>query len=320
MSLRIIAVEEHAFPRDLAAAAGVDLGPRAARVADALDDLGEGRLAIMDEAGIDVQVLSGGLGGVLQGLEAHRAVECCRALNDRLAAAVTAHPNRFRALATLPMCSPEDAAQELRRSVEELGHVGAMIHGQTHGVFLDDPSVRPVLAEAERLDVPIYLHPAPPPPAVREAYFSGLSPAIALGLATAGWGWHAECGMHVLRMVVAGVFQRFPGLQVIVGHMGENLPFSLVRSDEMMRQALDAGSDGVAQTVLRHVHISTCGYHTEPPLRCALSVFGPERIMFSVDHPFGDSRSAADFLRDVPLEREVREDIAHRNAERLLRL
>lgn len=318
--MKIIAVEEHAFPRDLAAAAGIDLGPRAGRVVEALDELGAGRLQAMDEAGIDVQVLSAALGGVLQGLDAQPSLKFSRMLNERLAGAVETHPTRFRAFATLPMGSPAEAADELRRAVEELGHVGAMIHGQTHGVFLDDPSARPVLAAAEQLGVPIYLHPAPPPPGVAEAYFSGLEPGIALGLSTAGWGWHAECGMHVLRMVVGGVFDRFPDLQVIVGHMGENLPFSLTRSDEMMGLALEEGSDGVAETVLRHVHISTCGYHTEPPLRCALTVFGADRIMFSVDHPFSDSSRAADFLRTAPLDPESRDKIAHGNAERLLRL
>jgi uncharacterized protein len=123
---------------------------------------------------------------------------------------VTAHPGRFRAFATLPMSDPHKAADELTRAVEELGFVGAMISGQTRGVFLDDPSVRPVLAAAERLGVPIYPHPGPPPAAVREAYFSGLESAVAGALSTFGWGWHAECGMHVLRMVVSGVFERQP--------------------------------------------------------------------------------------------------------------
>lgn len=318
--MKIVAVEEHMFPRGLAAEAGLDLGPRAGRHADALDDVGAGRLRIMDEAGIDVQILSAALGNLVQSLEPERSVTFSRRLNDRLASAVAAHPTRFGAFAALPMSAPREAADELRRAVGELGHVGAMIHGQTRGVFLDDRSVRPVLAAASELGVPIYLHPAPPPPAVEQAYFSGLPPAIALGLATAGWGWHAECGMHVLRMVVGGVFEDLPELQVIIGHMGENLPFSLARSDAMMGSALEGTGIEIAGTVLAHVHITTCGYHTEAPLHCALSVFGPERIMFSVDHPFGDSTHAAAFLRRAVIGSADRERIAHGNAERLLRL
>ena len=308
------------FPRDVATAAELDLGPRAGRRAYALDEVGADRIRIMDEAGVDIQVLSAALGNVIQSLEPERSVRFSRMLNDRLTQAVAAHPTRFRAFASLPMSAPRQAAEELRRAVVQDGHLGAMIHGQTNGTFLDDPSVRPVLGAAEQLGVPIYLHPAPPPPAVRDAYFSGLESDIALGLATAGWGWHAECGMHLLRMVVGGVFERFPGLQVILGHMGENLPFSLARSEEMMSAPLEGTAIKIIDTVLGHVHITTCGYHTEAPLACALRVFGADRIMFSVDHPFGGSSRATDFLHTAPLSPAERDKISHGNAERLLRL
>lgn len=230
--VRTIALEEHLLPADVAVRIGLDPATLLGS-ADALDDLGEGRLRSMDAAGIDVQVLSA-LAYAVQELDPSQSLEISRDLNDRMAAAVAAHPGRFRAFATLPMCDPKASAAELARGVEELGFVSAMIHGQTHGVFLDDPSADPVLATSERLGVPVHLHPAPPPPAVRAAYFSGFDSAVAGMLATAGWGWHAECGLHVLRMVVGGVFERFPALQVIVGHMGENLPFSLARADERL--------------------------------------------------------------------------------------
>jgi uncharacterized protein len=285
----------------------------------ALDDLGEGRLQSMDAAGIDVQVLSA-LAHSVQELAPDQSLDVSRNLNDRMAAAVAAYPGRFRAFATLPMCNPKAAAAELSRAVEELGFVGAMIHGQTHGVFLDDPRADPVLATAERLGVPVYLHPAEPPPAVRAAYFSGLEPAVAGVLATAGWGWHAECGLHVLRMVVGGVFERFPGLQVIIGHMGENLPFSLARADERLTPVATGLSATVAETLLQHVHLTTCGYTTSPPLLCALMVFGADRMLFSVDYPFSDSSQATAFLRDAPLSPADKQKIAHGNAERLLRV
>jgi hypothetical protein len=315
---RTVALEEHLLPRDVMAALGIDPATLLGKSA-ALDDLGEGRLQSMDAAGIDLQVLSA-VAHAVQELDPDQALDVSRDLNNRMAAAVAAHPDRFRAFATLPMCDPRASAAELSRAVEELGFVGAMIHGQTHGVFLDDPSADPVLATAERLGVPLYLHPAEPPPAVRAAYFSGLEPAVAGTLATAGWGWHAECGLHVLRMVVGGVFERFPRLQVIVGHMGENLPFSLARADERLTPVATGLSATVAETVLQHVHVTTCGYTTEPPLLCALMVFGADRMLFSIDYPFSDNAQATAFLRDAPLTPADRQKIAHGNAERLLRL
>src|SRR5271169_784169 len=169
--MRVIALEEHMFPRDVLDDAHLDLGARASRRLDELDDLGEGRLSTMDAAGVDVSVLSG-VSHIVQELAPDYAPELAATLNDRMAKAITRHPDRFRAFATLPMSAPTAAVDELRRAVEELGFLGAMIHGQTNGVFLDDPSVHPVLACAEALGVPIYLHPGPPPPLVRTAYFS----------------------------------------------------------------------------------------------------------------------------------------------------
>jgi predicted TIM-barrel fold metal-dependent hydrolase len=314
----MIALEEHLLPADVAAAISLDPATLQGKAA-ALDDLGEGRLQAMDAAGIDVQVLSA-LAYAVQELDPGQALDVSRDLNDRMAGAVAAHPGRFRAFATLPMCDPKASAAELTRAVEELGFVGTMIHGQTHGVFLDDRSADPVLATAERLGISVYLHPAPPPTAVRTAYFSGLEPAVAATLATAGWGWHAECGLHVLRMVVGGVFERFPGLQVLVGHMGENLPFSLARADERLTPLATGLSASVADTVLQHVHVTTCGYTTDPPLLCALMVFGADRILFSVDHPFSDNAQATAFLRNAPLSPADKQKIAHGNAQRLLRL
>jgi uncharacterized protein len=321
--MRIIAVEEHVFPHDVMAAAGLELASRGPRVAQALsdlDDVGEGRLRVMDAAGVDVQVLSLAHAEAIQSLEPARAVEFARTLNDRLAEVTSAHPARFRAFAVLPMSAPERASEELRRAVEELGHIGALVNGATNGVFLDDPSVRPVLKTAEQLGVPIYLHPSPPASVVERAYFSGLQSNVALALATGGWGWHAECGMHVLRMIVNHVFQQFPDLQVVVGHMGENLPFSLARADEVLSFALNGTGAGVADTMLRNIHITTSGYTTYPPLQCALSVFGADRIMFSIDHPFSDSEHAVNAILRAPVSPADLAKITHGNAEQLLKL
>ncbi len=317
--MKVIALEEHMFPRDVLESAGLDLGPRAGRRAAALDEVGEGRIRVMDEAGVDVQVLSI-LGNIVQDLDPEQATSVSSELNDQMAAAVSKHPDRFKGFATLPMTAPEAAAEELRRGVEELGFLGAMVHGQTRGVFLDDPSVRPILATAERLGVPIYLHPAPPPAAVHEVYFSGLEPEVAAGLAGAGWGWHAECGMHVLRMVVGGVFERFPDLQLIVGHMGEGIPFHLDRIETMLSPLVRHHNLTVGETLRRNLHITTSGYNTTTPLLCALMAFGADRVLFSVDHPFADSVAATTFLREAPISAPDRAKLAHRNAEALLKI
>ena len=257
--MRIIAIEEHALPKDLDLPG--TMGSAMPGLLDQLDDLGEGRLAVMDAAGVDVQVLSVMGHGIQEAGAA--GVELARAANDRLAAAVAEHPDRFGAFATLPLGDPAAAAEELRRTVGDAGFVGAMVFGQTHGRFLDDPEFAPVLATCAELGVPLYLHPAPPPPAVAEVYFARLPERAGATLATAGWGWHAETGMHVLRLAVTG-------------------------------------------------------YVTAPPLACALATFGPERILFSVDHPFADSAEATAFLADAPLDAADRERIAHGNAEALL--
>lgn len=314
--MRLIALEEHMLtPRVARVAQIAPRGLLGAKLA-ALTDLGRARLDGMDAAGIDVQVLSA-VGSLVQGLEPARSTDLARHLNDTMAEAVRQHPERFRAFATLPMTDPAAAAAELYRAVHDLGFVGAMVHGQTRGTFLDDPSVEPVLAVAAERGVPLYLHPAPPPPAVAAAYFSGLAPAVADMLACGGWGWHTECGLHVLRMVVGGVFERHPQLQVVVGHMGENLPFSLARADEWLSPLADGLSESVADTVRHHVHITISGYTTVPPLLCALLVFGAQRMMFAVDHPFSDNAHTARFLADAPLSPTDRELIAHGNAERL---
>ncbi|MFZ0041263.1 MAG: amidohydrolase family protein [Solirubrobacteraceae bacterium] len=313
--MRFIALEEHTLPADIAAEAGIDPALFWG-LTDALDDVDDKRLGVMDAAGVDVQILSVP-NAAIQTLGADKATALSRELNDRMAAAVTAHPDRYRAFASLPVCAPQAAADELTRCIRELGFVGALIAGQTNGVFLDDPSMAPLLAAAEQLEVPIYLHPAPPPKPVFDTYYSGLEPEIAARLSTSGWGWHVETGMHILRMVVSGTFERFPGLQVIVGHMGENLPFSLARADEQL-SSLTGLSSSVADTIHEHLWVTTCGYTTDAPLLCALMVMGADRIMFSVDYPFSDSTEATRFLREAPLSPADVEKIAHENAERLL--
>ncbi|MGD0857351.1 MAG: amidohydrolase family protein, partial [Dehalococcoidia bacterium] len=236
--MRTIAIEEHfSTPQcqtDLQKITGqVMFAPLMAEIGQKLLDLGDGRLSDMDAAGIDMQVLSLSGFGIYQ-LDPATGTALARDCNDALAAAVRTHPDRFAGFAFVALQDPEGAAAELERCVTRLGFKGAMVSGTINGRFLDDPSFQPVLAAAEQLDVPIYLHPGPPPPDVFKAYFSGLPAGVGGALATAGWGWHVENGLHSLRLVASGVFDRFPKLQLIIGHMGENIPFSLARAEERL--------------------------------------------------------------------------------------
>jgi predicted TIM-barrel fold metal-dependent hydrolase len=315
--LKVIALEEHVLPRDIIEAAGIDIGLRANKKAALLDDMGAGRLRIMDDAGIDIQVLSA-LSTNVQNLEPALSVAVNRQLNDRMAESVSTYPDRFRAFAALPMTDAAAAVVELERCVSELGFLGAMIHGQTRGVFLDHSSVRPILAAAARLDVPIYLHPAPPPKTVLDAYYSGLSDEVEACLSTSGWGWHSETAMHVLRMVAGGVFEELPDLKLIVGHMGEGLPFHLDRIESMLTPVVTGHERTVAETLRQNLYLTTSGYNTATPLLCALAAFGVDHIMFSVDHPFASSEQATTFLRSAPVSESDREKIAHGTVESLL--
>ena len=318
-----ITLEEHFVTQSFlhaTGADGADAPPQMQALRPKLLDLGEGRIAAMDEAGIDVQVLSLAALGI-EKLSAETATPLFHDINDELAAAVRAHPNRFRGFATLALKDPASAAKELERCIDELGFVGALVNGTTDGLFLDDPRFLPVFEAAAALGVPVYLHPAPPPEAVQQAYFSGLATELARVLSIAGWGWHAEMGLHALRLIVSGLFDRFPKLQLIIGHMGEGLPYALARSSGILSQAAPLRQP-VAAYFQTNIHITTSGYFTLPPLRCALEVVGIDRLMFSVDYPFSPNTRGRKFLEECEtlLDAEAIAKLTHENADRLLRL
>lgn len=316
--MRTIALEEHflaasePMPRT-----GVEAPPH---ITAALRDLGAGRLAAMDEAGIDMQVLSHNIIGDGGPQWARQWPRFARDANDQLAEAVSAHPDRFAGFATLPMSNPAAAARELKRTVTKHGFKGTMINGMTSGKFLDHPDFRPVLRTAAELGVPVYLHPALPPDPVREAYYSGLGEDVNVALATAAWGWHSEVGLHALRLIMSGVFDELPGLQVIIGHMGEMIPFMLARSDERLTLAAGHLKLGVAEYFHRHFHITTSGFFTLPPFLTALHTISVDRILFSVDYPYSPNTRGRAFLDSLPLSPDEIAKISHRNAESLLGL
>ena len=319
--MRLITLEEHyraPMLKSVGALPDPPPGTPLAAIQAKLDDVGDQRLADMDAGGVDVQVLSHGAPGTEQ-LEPADAVRLAREANDYLANAIAPHPDRLKAFATLPTAAPEHAADELERAVEQHGFKGALINGHVRGRFLDDRHFWPIFEKAERLGVPIYLHPTPPPPPVREAYYGGLPPRIAQTLSMAGWGWHVETGLHVLRLITGGVLDEYPALQIIVGHMGEALPFFLARSSRVLRQ--QAGlSRPLEDYVAANFHFTTSGMFTYPPLACLLEVVGADRVMFSVDYPYSSNEEGRDFVLGAPISEADREKLAFANAERLLGL
>lgn len=318
--MRTIALEEHFVTKSFLNAIG-DFPGALVQHQSKLLDIGVGRIAAMDEASIDLQILSLAAIG-FDDLDAATAGPLAQDVNDELAAAVNVHPTRLGGFATLALKDPASAAAELERCVTRHGFHGALLDGTTDGLFLDDPRFLPVFEAASHLNVPIYLHPAPPPEPVRRAYFSGLPGELGLLLSIAAWGWHAETGLHTLRLIVSGLFDRLPGLQLIIGHMGEGLPYALARSSGILSAASPQLRQPVAGYFKSNIHITTSGYFTPPPLRCAMEVVGLDRLMFSVDYPFSPNtrgRALLDGLSAM-LGPEEMEKFSHGNAERLLKL
>jgi predicted TIM-barrel fold metal-dependent hydrolase len=323
--MRIITLEEHITTPAIVNSSwneqgdGLTSNPYILSLHENLLDVGERRLADMDASGISMQVLSISA-SLIDKMEPSAAHALARDANDVMAAAVRAHPDRFAAFATLALQEPEKAAVELERCIRHLGFKGIMVNGTVNGQFLDDPKFAPFFEAAEALDVPIYLHPAPPPKPVMDAYFSGLPGHLGFALATGGWGWHVETGLHSLRLILTGIFDRFPGLKIIIGHMGENLPFSIARAQAVFERAASNLKRPFSDYFHDHFYLTTSGYFTTPPFLCMLQVVGADRIMFSVDYPFSSNVAGRQFLDNLRISSEDIEKIAHRNAEKLLKL
>ncbi len=233
---------------------------------------------------------------------------------------VQAHPDRFAAFATLALQEPEKAALEFERCVRQLGFKGALVNGTSNGMFLDHPRFTPFFETAQALDVPVYLHPAPPPDEVKKAYYGGLPGNLEFILSTAGWGWHVETGMHCLRLIVSGLFDRFPKLKIIIGHMGGALPYYIVRADAFLTQSTTHLKRRVSEYFHEHFYITTSGCFSLPPFLCAFQVVGADRILFSVDYPYDSNTLGRAFLDALPVSAEDGAKISHGNAERLLKL
>jgi predicted TIM-barrel fold metal-dependent hydrolase len=313
----VIALEEHYSDPELAAHfTGAD-AVQAPRVVERLNDLGELRLKEMDAAGIDIQVLSHSAPSA-QKLDRDASIALVPKVNDRLAAIVQAKPDRFAAFAVLPTADPAAAAAELERCVIKLGFKGAMIHGIAHGLFLDDKRFWPIFARAEALDVPIYLHPSAPHAGVVDAYYKEYVKDFPV-LTRAAWGYTVETATQGIRLVLSGLFDAHPKLKIILGHLGEGLPFLVWRITNALARP-GQKSVNFRDVFCGNFYITTSGFFSDPALLCCVQEMGVDRILFAVDYPFEANPPGPRWLERVPLCDEDKAKIASGNARRLLRM
>lgn len=321
--MKRIAIEEHFLTSEIRAAwASSAIGQEGTAVFDRgeieerLDDLGQGRIALMNESGVDVQVLSVTT-PALHNLEPEESTNLARRTNDLVAATIANHPTRFQGFATLPTAAPKDAALELERSVQQLGLAGAMLCGRTRDKNLDHPDFLPIFEAAARLGAPLFIHPQIPQRAVREVYYSGFGESIDTAFATFALGWHYEAGIQFVRLMLAGIFDTFPDLQIILGHWGEVVLFYLERLNSLAR--VTPLQRAVAEYFRKNLYVTPSGMWSQSYLQRTLELVGPERILFSTDYPYQYRPGGAglSFLKEAALSQAEKELFAHGNWERL---
>jgi 2,3-dihydroxybenzoate decarboxylase len=279
-------------------------------------DVDEGRLKEMDRSGIDMEVLS--FPGVIESLDPSDGIQICKRANDELAKITRQHPDRFAGFAALPIPAPAEAALELERSVKDLGLKGALIHPNMRtGDYVDDPKYWAIFEMAEKLAVPIYLHPGAPSADMIKPFLT--YPLLSGSI----WGFAADAGLRIMRLIFSGVFDKYPDLKIIIGHMGEALPFWLWRIDNRW-QELDASKRRIPKKpshyVKENIFVTTSGVFSAAPLLCTYLELGADRILFAVDYPFESNLKAVQFMDTAPICDSDREKIYHLNAEKLLGL
>ena len=306
-----IALEEHFLPPGFEGYWRSTVGhvdpKHAAKLLAALTDFGEARLASMDGAGIARSVLSLAGPGVQIEHDTATAIRNAKAANDFLAREVAKRPDRYAGFAHLAMQDAKTAADELERCMRELKFCGAMINGHTNGQYLDHPSLHPFWERAEALGAPLYIHPTDP-----------VTPAPVLngynGLRRATWEWGFETGSHALRLVFSGLFDRFPGAKVVLGHLGETLPYLLWRFDSRAKLYSVKLAKPPSAYIKENILVTTSGMCSAEPMNCSISALGHEHVMFAADYPFEAAEEAGEFLDHTPLPDKVRADIAFNNA------
>lgn len=315
-----IALEEHFMAPEFIEyfnLTAVNISPQLfGKALEALQDFGERRLAAMDGIGVETAVLSLAGPGVQAEPETKKAVRLAARANDFLAGKMQATPGRYGGFAHLAVQDPAAAADELERAVRDLGMQGAMINGQTNGAYLDDDRFSVLWERAADLGAPIYIHPYNPPdvPFMYHGHPELYGPV---------WSWTVETGNHALRLVFGGVFDRYPGAKLILGHMGETLPYQLWRFDsrwEISNRGEKRLDLTPSEYFRRNIWCTTAGVCSDAPLRCALDALGDERVMFSVDYPFERPAEAGAWIEAAPLSGEERRKVCHDNAKALLGL
>jgi uncharacterized protein len=274
----------------------------------------------MDAVGVDVQVVSHGNGSPST-LAAPESLDLCRQVNNDLAQQISEHPDRFRGFATLPLYDPDAAAEELRRCVGDLGFVGALIAGTFDGLFLDDARFDPILAAAEAVDLPIYVHPGLPHPQVSGPYYFGdWSAAIGVMFSGPAFGWHAEAGIHIIRLILSGALDRHPGLKLLSGHWGEVMAFWLERLDETFALVRAGRDRDISDYYRQQIWVTPSGMFDQHQLDHVVADLGAERIIYSEDFPYVKRDNVTEFLTGSGLSDQQMHAIAHTNGEALLRI
>ncbi len=284
-------------------------------------DLGEKRLKDMDEAGIDMQVLSFSLPGI-EPFNASDGTAMAKNINDELSEVVKRYPARFAGFAAIAPQDPSAAADELERAVKRLGFKGAVVNGNIRGEYLDDEKYWVIFERAEKLDVPIYIHPRAPSEDMIKPY------SVWLVLAMAGWGFATEASLHALRLICCGVFDEYPGLKIILGHLGEGIPYWLWRLDSRWPQDEKGIYVGPSKKLKKtpsqyfkdHFYVTTSGMFWSPVIQFVCSVLGTEKVLFATDYPYEVTKEAVQVIESMSMSDSDKEKICHLNAEKLLRL
>ena len=317
--MKKITVEEHIvprgveFPREMSKVLSPDFF---AQMVVQLSDVEQQRLPEMDQYGIEKQVLSLALGLEMEP-DAAKAVAMAKTVNDGIAEVVRARPTRFAGLAAVPFQNPKEAADELERAIKQLGLKGAMINGHVNGEMVDLEKFWPVWERAEALKVPVYLHPGRLLVGQVNKLYEGYPEMVG-----PTWNWAAETGGYTLRLMFSGLFDAFPGLTLIIGHMGETIPYVLWRLDSRAKVTNSARKAKLlpSEYVKRNILITTSGQFAPEPLACAISTVGADRILFAVDYPFERTQEGVEFIDAAPISETDRAKICYLNAERVFGL
>ena len=325
--MKVITVEEHFSPLQVPGILlpkgglpplekGTNIGAAWLDDPDTGVDIGEKRLAHMDEDGVSVQIVSTPFA---QNFAPEVAVDYCRRINDYLAEKIAKHPDRLKGFAALPTAVPEACAGELERCVKELGFVGTLIGNRVNGGFLSERRYDSILAKAEELNVPIFLHPGVPPEPVVDACYrrEGISDTVLSSFERFGYGWHVDPGIHMLNLIITGAFDRHPNLQIILGHWGELLPYYIDRFDDTLSADFVGTKHDPSYYLKNNLYVTSSGIWTPECLEFCAKRIGVERILFSIDYPFANPKGGEKILYHPMLSEEERELIAHGNAERL---